>query len=231
MKVIIFDKDGVLIDSVEEVFNIASITYGLKENPKNLEKFKQLFPFVRDADDVYAVIKMIEENKNIFSENYNKKEAMKFRTKFYETRDYLIRHSFDEWITMIKPFKFSINALNELSKNYEISISTTSDLKSTEEECSKFNINVKKENMYTNQISTNKIEHFKLILKKTGVNFSDMFFIDNNIEQLKFAKPLGIKVALARWGSNELQNKEANALNIDVLEKDNILEQIRGLIK
>jgi phosphoglycolate phosphatase-like HAD superfamily hydrolase len=115
MKIIVFDKDGVLIDSVDEIFHESVIAYkefGKVEFKKiNIEKFKKLYPFAKKAEDIYAVMKMIEDKNTRLNRlvKTNEKDAEKFKRKFYNARKYAMKNYYTKWI---KTFLFCYRNIN-----------------------------------------------------------------------------------------------------------------------
>lgn len=238
MKVIVFDKDGVLVDSAKSIFHEAVVAYRTKgfveENKSNLKKFSFLYPFAKRAEDLYGILKIIEEGKKVSKitslESYDKEKSVSFRKEFYSVRNSIIKNSYEEWLGRLKPFGFAVNAFNRLAGRYEIFISTASDSKSCLKQLKIFGINAEESHVIAKEFSPKKEKHFKHITKILSIRLSDILFIDNNLEQLKIARKYGMKTALASWGSNSYQMKEAREIGIAVLGKRNLLRQINKLI-
>lgn len=238
MNVIVFDKDGVLVDSVKAIFHEAVIAYRTKgfveESKPNLKKFSFLYPFAKKAEDLYCMMKIIEEGKKVSKitslDSYDRKQSVSFRKEFYSVRRSIIKNSYKEWLGRLKPFGFAVNAFNNLAGRHEVFISTASDLKSCLKQLKIFGINSEESHVIAKEFSPKKEKHFRHIAKILPIRLSDILFIDNNLEQLKIARKCGMKTALASWGSNSYQVKEAKEIGIDVLGKHNLLSQINKLI-
>jgi len=236
MKVIIFDKDGVLVNTLKEIFHEAVHAYGaVKENRENLNKFHILYPIAKKAEDLYPIMEMIKENREIRNVTslggYDLEEAEKFKDRFYANRMRLVKNDFEKWLGMIKPFRFAINAANALLKNYDVFISTTADIFSTVKQIKIFGIRIPQENIRAKEFSTDKTDHVKLIKNRKVVGYSDIVFIDNSLEHLKAIKKLGCKVALASWDTNKRRTEEAKKIGVCVLRRTGLISQIKEMME
>ena len=236
MKAIAFDKDGVLVDSIREIFHECVVVYGkIDESKENFSKFKFFYPFAKRAEDLYPVMSLIESNKPVDGvvklDGYDSDAARVFKEKFYASRKHLIETDFENWLKMIKPFKFAIKAANSISEKYNTFISTNADMFSTLKQVDIFGIQIPKENIISKEVSTDKIVHMKAIAKKKAINLSDIVFVDNSIENLKSIKKLGCVIALASWDTNYKQIEEAEKMGISTLRKSKLIEQIEELMQ
>lgn len=236
MKIIVFDKDGVLVDSVKEIFHECVVAYGkVNESKENFSKFTSLYPFAKKAEDLYPIMALIESRNQAYDisklDGYDMDAAKEFKEKFYASRKHMVETDFENWSMMIKPFKFAIEAANNLSKKYNTFMSTNADMFSTLKQVDMFGIEIPKENIISKEVSTDKIDHMKLIAKKKAVSLSDIIFIDNSIENLKSIMKIGCMVALASWVTNYKQIEEAEKMNITSLGKAKLIGQIEELMK
>ncbi|MBI2971356.1 MAG: HAD family hydrolase [Candidatus Aenigmarchaeota archaeon] len=235
MKAIAFDKDGVLVDSLREIFHEAVAAYGtVAESKKNLEKFRSLYPFAKKAEDIYAVMKLIEGNEEIHGVTslgaYDTSKAALFKKAFYASRHSLIAHSYKRWLSMIQPFSFAIRACNQLSRSHVVYISTASDKEGTLAQVKAYAIAVPESRILSKELSPDKEKHFSHIARTLKIKMPDILFIDNNLDQLDIAASTGVEPALASWGSNNFQVKEARTRGIPVLTAAGLTKQIRDLL-
>lgn len=235
MKAIAFDKDGVLVDSLQEIFHEAAVVYGsVAENKKNLEKFRLLYPFAKKADDLYAVMQLIEKGEQLHSIRslgmYDARKAARFKKAFYASRHALIAHSRARWLRMIQPFTFAIRACNQLARSHHVFISTASDKEGTLAQVQAYAINVPEDRILSKELSPDKRKHFSHIARTLNIERADVLFIDNSLEQLEVAESAGVSPALASWGSNSFQLAEARARGIPVLATKGLTRQIEGLL-
>jgi hypothetical protein len=87
-------------------------------------------------------------------------------------------------------------------------------------------INIRKENIFSREISENKVEQIKNIVEKFSVKPEEIFFVDDMPEQLVDVKNINVKVGLSGWGyNNDQQKQEIRDLGIPVLEKPEDIEK------
>lgn len=80
-------------------------------------------------------------------------------------------------------------------------------------------------------LSTNKNVHMQMVSDISGVTYTDIHFVDDQVTHLKDAKGLGVQCYLATWGYNVAEQFSfARRLNILLLDESTLAEWMVGLI-
>ncbi len=234
IKVIAFDFDGTIVDSVYESFIVALGAYrkmGSKiGQTKSLEnKFRKLRCLVKNAEDYYTVFEIIkkglspdmnQEEFNNRNERFFEKEGKQFAKLFYETRRVIKKKKEKYWLRLFTPYTRLPDFVKAASKKYKVVISTAKDKDSATRILKECGINIIGGNILDREASTDKRDHMKLICKKFNVKPSEILFVDDILDQVEKVKTVGVNVAMVSWGySNKVQRKEAKKKGIKVIDK------------
>jgi HAD superfamily hydrolase (TIGR01549 family) len=159
-KVIIFDFDGVIIDSWEHAYR------------GNLRSWPDL---------------KIEEHKNLFTGNVFE-EASKLPPGKYSKEEDMRWFTEEHNLTKkdLPVFPGIKEVIKHLSEIYTLVINTSADLASTKAYLEKHNIDFF-DAIYGNEISKNKAEKFKKILNDYGITPADCMFITDTVGDVKEA--------------------------------------------
>lgn len=242
---VVFDFDGVVVDSIDECFLVAVSAYNkmggkikLTRESKNL--YKKYRAYLRITEDHVPALKMIE--KGIFKKDYIKnsrnkfnKEKKEFVKNFYETRRELQKNDIKKWISLHKPFEEVINLIKRNEKKWNIFISSTKDKNSIAKILQSFGIRISSKRIFSREFSNDKSEHVKAISKLYKIPESRIIFIDDVLENLEMIKRKSeAKLALASWGYttkehiNIAKEKGIKILHLKKIEKE--LNDIISLI-
>ena len=128
---------------------------------------------------------------------------------------------FDKWVKLTPLFSFMENYLKSNKLN-NVFVST-SNRKSTVSNIFKYyNIKFSEENIFDNKTSLDKKEHVRIIKKRENIDYTDIYFVDDQVRILIDMKKLGVRCFLAGWGyNNQEQKKEAVGNGIEVIDKEN----------
>ncbi len=236
IKLIALDVDGVIVDSAHEVFVVCQ--KALEERGEILddsyeEKFMRGRNFLRTAKDFYGIIKLKDKDFDSMSQEYfndyvndHEEESRKMSEDFFAMRKKMQDEDYDKWFSLNRVYPGIADAIKNLSKKFSIVISSTKDFYSIYTFLERVRIDISRENIISKEISENKVDQVKIISERFAANFNEIFFIDDNPEQVKAVKKLGVNVALAGWGyTNERQKQEVREEGITILEKPGEIEK------
>jgi len=246
MKIIVFDFDGVLINSVAEHYLVSikafkELDNKVRETKASRKKFYFLRPFAKKADDFYALLTMLQEGNPLNETKIPKlrdkilaareEEAKEFVKLYYENRKKLLQKGFKLWLKLQRPNKKVIEMMRWLSGKYPVYIATTRDKETTLKMLKSFDVRIPKNRVFSKEETPNKAEQMKLISKASSAPLKKIIFIEDNFENLVEASKTGIKPVLVEWGYSTIkQRKEARKLGIPVLTKRNFEKQLMKII-
>ncbi len=229
-KILFLDFDGVLFDTLKEVYLITRYIYlGIdflkpidEENYALFSKYKYL---------VYNIWMFYYFNPLIF-ENYSEKEIVnnyksaivnrdktkenEFCTRFLDARRELVNNYFEFWKNLETPYDF----FYEVKKMYDngnknIVIISKKNKNSIIERFSTYDFDLKPEFIFAREILDNYFSKGEFINEyMLKHNYDSAIFVDDNMNNLKMVQNKNVKTILALWGNTEpddigLNQKEA----------------------
>ena len=231
-KILALDFDGCIVDSIMEALFISYSSYRehinrkthifdnkeprvdnflnlISNYPSQVNKFKNLRHYIKDAYDYAVILYIIENNLKVNSKEeffkikqlIPKKNMDNYYAYFYDKRKRVSKENFDAWAKLTPGFS-CINKIRKLTGKYKTLIATTNDKESIIDLLAKpyLNLNIKKEDIVDRHISTDKIIQMEYICKNYNVKFKDIHFVDDNLDHLLKTQKLGVNVYLASWG-------------------------------
>jgi len=248
-KVVAFDFDGVIGDSVYECYVQSIKAFGelggkLKDSKEVESAFRKARPFVKVAEDYDVVLRMIESNPKIDFDEVKQKEFdgakekyksdfAKFKEKFMANRKSMQTASEAQWFGLQKDFPSVVANVNKLiSKGYKVVIATTKDKPSVVKLLKQYKCNIKDEDIISKEIFEDKGKQIKFISLKYDVPVGKITFVDDMVEQVKIVQKTGAKTAMADWGySTKAQRKEAESLGVPVMKKEELYSKTVSISK
>lgn len=247
------DFDGVIVDSADEGLFTAFCAYK-KLNPKTgifggnlklhdfktiIKKYKSQYKrfrtyrtYLRTALDYYYILYFIDQKINIKNSSEFEKELKKvpadkkkFIEEFYGIRDKLMREYFEEWVKLEHVYPHMTNLFSKLQDNIYIS---TSNRKSTIlKTFSHFGMKIDPLHIFDNTASLDKKEHIKQIKEIENVDYSDITFVDDQLNHFYNLRHLRINCILAGWGYiNGEQIRKARRIGIKIATTNNLINII-----
>lgn len=216
MKILFLDFDGVLFDTLREVYLV---------NRSEFNKKSLFEPIEEDLYETYSKYKFLVYNIWMFYyynplvfnkeenivEKFNKaiKERdldaeKRFCENFLEIRRKLVLDNYDFWKNLEKPydFFFEIKKLYE-KNNINIAIVSKKNKTSILERFSSYGFNLDKDFVFAREILdkySSKEEFMNEYMNSYG--YKEAIFVDDNNNNLRI-KNKNIKPMLALWGNNE----------------------------
>ncbi|MEM5868876.1 MAG: NUDIX domain-containing protein [Candidatus Aenigmatarchaeota archaeon] len=239
---IVFDFDGVIVDSLDECFLVSVRAYNeiggnIKFSKKAKLLYKRYRPYLRVTEDHVAALKMIENG--VFDKNYIKnsrtkfkKEKKEFVKKFYEIRREIQKEDIEKWISLHRPFENVVEFIKRNERMANIFISSTKDKNSIIKILKSLNIKIPKTKIFSREFSNDKSKHLKAISKIARIPERRIIFIDDVLENLEMIKrKSNAKLALASWGYVTKENiRIAKNMGIKILHLEKLERELNLMI-
>lgn len=239
--VLALDFDGVILDSAEENYYTGLEAYKKFKGPNSvhnfsLKKFLEGRPLCKSGEEFYLVFKMMDENPKINFKKISKKQwenwldiykggAASFTKIFYQTRKKIMADNFEKWLKWQRPFRGILKEIKKAKKIFKkVLIATAKNKNSAKKILKHHGLNLE---IVGREFSTHKHEQLTHLKGKFNVDYKNIIFIDDFIENLIVPKKLGVNVALAGWGYVRNESlKLAKKYNIPIFKRNNLLNQI-----
>lgn len=234
---IVFDFDGVLINSLKEValtaHNAAFETqfYSLDQlDPKYLRNFTELRYAVQPAGDFlpFAEACRQQDKRDVLPtfESLRNSSTLKARTKlFFSTRRAFVSSHREQWLDLHTAYEPLFGVLKGKHQD-SIVLLTNKDSKAVVDLCQYFSLRLCPENIYSGDGGRTKKENFCAIRERFQTN--DYYFIDDsikNLAQLKEKLP-DVGYMLASWGYiGPTDIEDAQSLDISVFSQSDLIER------
>ena len=218
-KVLFLDFDGVLFDTLKEVYLISRYIHLGKHfldgiNQENYSLFSKYKYLVYNIWMFYyfnpLIFEGVEENK--ITEKYksavlnrNKAEEEKFCTKFLDARKQLVNNYFEFWKNLETPYDF----FYEIKKIYNngqknIVIISKKNKSSIIERFQTYSFNLSPDFIFAREILDNYPSKGEFINEyMTKNNYKSAIFVDDNKNNINTVQNKNVTTILALWGNTE----------------------------
>ena len=243
-KTLIFDFDGVIVNSINECLltsynaflqfeNIKlTLASDISEIPVQYQNYFYTYrKFVRPAGEYYLIHMAYKNNMmEINEKRYNElKTLYKNKLPYYQEAFFKNRHSFrmdnnTKWLSLHNIYSQIADCWKKLESNHNIFIVSNKDRLSIILLMDFFNLPVNEDHIFGAESGNNKSTIIESIIDKKKLNPESIFFIDDNLENLEGTKNLKIKLFLATWGYGNLNNN--NDPDIEEIYPEDILQKL-----
>ena len=228
MKLLALDFDGVLCDSAKECLINSYNSYNIAEQ-KNTEKsysmemidsrevelFLKFRPLVRIAREYYPLWYLISKNQPI-DPSMNIQEQIRipekkldaFNTIFFQQRREWMKKDEFSWLYFNPLYPGIKKVLLELIKYENTYIVSSKNAPAINSILKHNQIDFPTDNIWGSDSDLDKPDIFRKLKEKNAISYSDIIFLDDNIENLMKAKELGISVFWASWGYSMVNEKK-----------------------
>ena len=209
----LFNNKRIDLENYEEI---------LEKNRRVLANFKKLTVYAKSAGENIFAFYLIDKKINVKNDSefraelsqISEDDILKWHTEFYKQR-YIFQNQ-EGWQKIIKPFPDMIRFIKRSISN--TIILSNKDLRTIRMILKYFNVDIKSENIFSQEITLDKNKKLELIKNKLKIDYKDIIFIDDNFMNIRDAKLLGTRCFMASWGvNNVMQIKQAKKLGIDIL--------------
>ncbi|MBX3168976.1 MAG: HAD family hydrolase [Candidatus Eremiobacteraeota bacterium] len=242
-RVLALDFDGVIWDSVGECFVMArrvyTEMYGLPCS--DLEAaFRRGRWLVRTGGDFLLVLQLAMADPEGDLTHFPKAEFEKlqrdkaaetqaFSKEFYALREKTRDEHWQEWLSFQQPYPLLLQQFDELRKVFDqIVVCTTKDTKSAQALLASAGLELP---IYGKELAVHKGDQIKALCQQHGVEPTQIFFIDDLVENLDQVRPSGAACGLAAWGYNTAAERQrAVAAGYPVLEVFSLAHDLKTML-
>ena len=219
-KVLFLDFDGVLFDTLKEVYLISRYIHlgcdFLDEIDKNnyliFSKYKYLvyniwmfYYFNPLIFEDYPEDEIVSKYKSAIL-NRDKIKEEEFCSRFLDARRNLVNNHFDFWKNLETPYEFfyAIKKLYDNGNKNNIIIISKKNKNSIIERFETYNFNLDKNQIFAREILDNYSSKGEFISEYMNKNkYDSAIFVDDNINNLKTVQSANVETILALWGNTQ----------------------------
>ena len=248
-KVFAFDFDGVLSESLLEAYLITwrisggilpelapseplptleSVQRFRDSHLAHWEHFSSLVPFGNRCEDYLVIQSAVRENRHLATQAAFNSYRLRFEplleafhAEFYRERYALTESDPSRWLALNAAYPGIPGALAALSRRFDLAIATSKDGRSVTSLLATYGVEryFQPESIVDKSAGESKRAHLTALSGIFGVDFPDIFFIDDKVSHLIDCESLGVRCFLAGWGYNGLaERREAAARGFRVLD-------------
>ena len=255
MKILAVDFDGVISDSAlkslfvshnaycrhfgsevkknfgGELFTFENWEQMKREYNREMEKYRQLRSYIEISGDFFVMIKIIEEQIEIHTQEDFKKIRNQmefdyhfFHNLFFQEKEKWQKKDFGKWFSLSPIFEDVVEGIKKfLAEGQKVVIATSNLGKAIHPafhpDYLGFHVDLK--DIFDKNYGKNKSDHMKAIAEQYRVGYSDICFIDDQLSYLLETQQLGVNVFMAGWGyCTEEQKRIAREKGIMVIEEE-----------
>ena len=243
-KLLIFDFDGVIVNSIDECLltsynafqkfenNGVSLTDDLSDIALEYHKYFNLFrKFVRPAAEYYLLHRAYTDNIEIIdSKSYHellilhKDKLPHYQKEFFNERNRLRLVNKKKWLRLHSVYNNLTECWNILSRIFDIYIVSNKDKVSIILLMNYFNLPINEDQIFGAENGNDKSIIIANIIGSTSAELKNVYFIDDNLDNLKSVKDLNIKLYHAMWGYGHTEGNDDPV--IEEIYPDDILQRL-----
>ena len=223
MRRVVFDFDGVVCDSTDEVMVTSWNAWEQWEGRTGFRRsvdefsaadcaiFRAVRPRVRGAGEYYVVRRALSEGIPVADQpSYDelqhrwREHLVAFRTVFFAARERLRRENLDQWIDLHPVYGEVIAVMRTLHSHDCLYIATMKDGESVRLILERHGLTVPIDRMLDESQITSKLEALDRFREQLGCGKADLLFVDDNVTHLLQPQAAGYPVLMTIWG-NQMQ--------------------------
>jgi phosphoglycolate phosphatase-like HAD superfamily hydrolase len=226
MKALALDFDGVISDSAREAFAVALASFAALHPQARVAaaaaqpearaalfaRFLELMPLGNRAEDYGVVLTALEAgvhpgDQAAYDAFYAAQDVAflrAFHERFYEERRAFARRDPEGWLQLLPPFAPFLELLRRRAGEVVYAVATAKDRGSVERLLGRYGVADLFEPRWIldKDVGVGKRSHLRALAEGLGVDFSEITFVDDKLNNLEAVAPLGVRCVLAAWGYN-----------------------------
>ena len=243
-KLLLLDFDGVIVNSIDECLltsynafqkfenNGVSLALDLSDITPPQQKYFNLYrKFVRPAGEYYLLHRAYKDKIEIIdSKSYHellifyKDKLPYYQKEFFNERKRLRLVNREKWLRLHSVYNNLAECWNILINIFNIYIVSNKDKASIILLMNHFNLLVNENQIFGAENGNDKSIIITNIINENSAEPDNVYFIDDNLDNLINVKKIGIKLYLAMWGyGNPDENEDST---IKEIYHDNILQSL-----
>jgi phosphoglycolate phosphatase-like HAD superfamily hydrolase len=143
----------------------------------------------------------------------------RFHAELYRQRHALQASDPDRWLALHRPYHEIVSLLRRRAGDVELAIATAKDSRSVRSLLQRYGIAelFPADRLLDKETGVTKTAHLKALAARLGLGLDRMTFVDDKLNHLETAAPLGVRCVLAGWGYNaEREQHRARQLGFTV---------------
>ena len=240
-RAVFLDFDGVLFDTVREVYAVAMISLGQADHiagvnfrSEKFEKFNQFRYLIGPAWNYYYLMQSVSKKSAYTARDLESEfrksidqsalgEHRSFEENFFQTRERLRKTERDRWLSLVFSYRIVEDIRGLMSEfSNQFFLITTRDRESVSDLLNLYNLDIPEPNIFSKkeyELHVSKVNIIKNLINKYQIKES--LFIDDLEEHLLACKVIeNLSTIQAKWGYVAPEKKEDNtAFLLKELEK------------
>ena len=174
--------------------------------------FVEAMPLGNRAEDYAVILRALEQARLLPDQaSYDAWRAQQdpawlrlFHERFYAVRGALADADPDGWSALLPPYPELISLLRRRAGDAALAIATAKDRRSVQALLARYGVAdlFPTERVLDKETGKSKTAHLAALQARVALPFRDITFVDDKVNHLDFAAPLGVRCALAAWGYN-----------------------------
>jgi phosphoglycolate phosphatase-like HAD superfamily hydrolase len=198
---------------------------------REIQYYRSLRPYIRGATDYGLIQKLMEEEKLIQNQQdfdrYRQTvqfDFQNFENAFYQERKRLQQENFEGWLGLEPPYTEVVQGIRQfVSEGIKVMIATSNrrEYIARAFEPLHYDISIQPEDIFDNRFGEDKSSQMHHICDQYGVDYPDIYFVDDQLAHLEQTVGLGIHVFLAGWSyATRKQKQDARDKRIPIIEEE-----------
>jgi phosphoglycolate phosphatase-like HAD superfamily hydrolase len=174
--------------------------------------FVERMPLGNRAEDFGVVLASLEANRPLpdqasydaFRAEQGEDWLAEFHRQFYRERDALSEADAEGWFELMGPYAALLPILHRHCADTQLAIATAKDGRAVAKLLTRYGLRslFPPERVLDKETGVHKTAHLRTLSERFGVPFDTITFVDDKVNHLDRAAPLGVRCALAAWGYN-----------------------------
>jgi phosphoglycolate phosphatase-like HAD superfamily hydrolase len=201
-----------LVEHLQPLRENAAAGGGEYRDAEIYTQFCDLLPLGNRAEDFGVSLRAVDDRLTItdqddydtFYQSIGHQWLNRFHARFYECRERLRVDDVRAWRMLHLPFPGFADILRRHMDHTRPAVATAKDSRSVELLLDDLGFGgvFEKEMILDKEIGVEKSRLLQVLRERTGVDFSDITFVDDKVNHLVKVAELGVRCVLAGWGFN-----------------------------